>query len=390
MKIRFSYYLLMASLPFITFKISGVPVTYLVGVFFVFQYVIVCRNIVFENDIFLLSIGYVFISLVSYFYSLYPGETFVWAQKVVFWHVLFVLLISGGRYLDYRSINVAFLIFVWAVVLVVLVGFLSSGSIFDRLRSQFLNEPNELALYCLFAFYLLRFVDLNKLVKRGVGAFLMFSVLASQSKTVIMLTVLYFAYFEMVSKRPIEDKIFRLILLLLIVWVVAYLMLLIRPISSGQEFNIADFSSGRTSLILIGFEIIKDNWLFGVGGGGFVEASKEFKFDFVLNTMWENQGISGAAHNTYLEILVGVGMLGLMVHFLLLRAIYLRIEGSDRFVFILLLVSHFALSSEFDRILWVLVPIFIVKKHYFFDTIPHNSKRAIWRISNRAMKMGAR
>jgi O-antigen ligase len=95
--------------------------------------------------------------------------------------------------------------------------------------------------------------------------------------------------------------------------------------SIHDESEIANISSGRTEIWLYGLEMAKDYPL-GAGPNGFKNLARFYMPDEIL-TFHDNRGYGmRGAHNTYLQVLVEQGFVGLFIYFMIciqsLRLIY--------------------------------------------------------------------
>jgi len=125
-------------------------------------------------------------------------------------------------------------------------------------------------------------------------------------------------------------------------------------LSADELEQVVIGTSVRSKIWLEIPRIIEDNWFFGVGIGD----TKD-----VLISNYKKSGILYAAdaklnvHNQYLEILVGIGVIGLFVFLLMLFVGFLKSflhKDMLLFMFILIVSINFLFESMFERVFGVM------------------------------------
>jgi O-antigen ligase len=228
-----------------------------------------------------------------------------------------------------------------------------------RLYGPLKMDPNTFGIMCLFA---INFVYKLQLKYRNfIISIFILAILFTLSRTASGFLISYLLYKNLVVNKKLNAKKILFISLGLPIFIAAVIYFSSqRNINAESSSFVAELTSGRSILFLMGLEMTYNNPILGNGAGVFIEESKRLRNAFTQGTSWGEYGIAGAAHNTYIEVLVGVGIIGLLVYISFIKMLYSRIiNQEDRILFIFLLLALFTLSEEFNRIFWLIVPILI-------------------------------
>jgi O-antigen ligase len=119
--------------------------------------------------------------------------------------------------------------------------------------------------------------------------------------------------------------------------------------------------SGRERIWKTGLMIFKENTIIGVGAGGFRHAVEPY-----LYRRW-------APHNTYLSLLVDIGIIGFLLFFTCFlvgvaptRMLDYKIKILNTMLMMVLLVGMFNLGWEYHRITWLVLAILTFYGHYIY------------------------
>ena len=199
---------------------------------------------------------------------------------------------------------------------------------------------------------------------------LVYSVLLSGSRGGILgLSVAFLAY---ILTRNDKSKGVWLV----IFSVIFIVGLTIMPLSLKQRIGLVETGANvgnnldrRVTYLLLGQELIKENPLLGIGLDGFATAYAQSEYRFLSTS-------SGRiAHNTYLEIATGTGILGLSLFLILLGYPYLkswkisRVKNTPELAKISaglfaalsgFFVVAFFLSQQYEKTLWLLIGLAVI------------------------------
>jgi O-Antigen ligase. len=144
-------------------------------------------------------------------------------------------------------------------------------------------------------------------------------------------------------------------------------------IENDRIYNTTDNSNGRLGIWKIGFKVIKNNFIFGVG-------SENIKNEAIRNAPeYFNQGILGNMHNIYIQIMVGSGIFALISFILLLSQYLLTIlraiiykKSSQSVIVIFSLIIGLCIENLFDSnmvyfMFMAVVPVFWIYLAYGYQ-----------------------
>ncbi len=114
-----------------------------------------------------------------------------------------------------------------------------------------------------------------------------------------------------------KSKIYKIILISFLVIIIFFNSLIIGVMPSlmaeriSSMTTLADRGSGRLDIWMVGTEMVKDNWLAGVGINSFPTAYNDYIFKAAAGI--KDRGVMRDAHNTFLCILAELGLLGFLL-----------------------------------------------------------------------------
>jgi len=346
-------------IPFDMIKVFGYSYIYFTGTLFIILFMSLNLRLYIDKKIIYILILYSLLNMVSLIYTDYFKVSLIHNIKLLFFMLFMVFVTSYLK--KYRNDGSQLLkSFVYGVFIAVIFAFIEqfiSGT--GRLYGPLKMDPNAFGLMCLFAIHFVYKLQLkNKYFL--IGIFIL-AILFTLSRTALGFLVLYLLYKNIISNKKLNFKKLLFVSLglpILIVTVISFASK--RNINTDSSSFISELTSGRSIFILMGLQMTYNNPILGNGSGVFIEESKRLRNKFTEGTSWGDHGIAGAAHNTYIEILVGVGIVGLFVYLIFLKMLYKRIANKeDKVLFLFLLLMLFTLSEEFNRIFWLIVPVLI-------------------------------
>ncbi len=233
--------------------------------------------------------------------------------------------------------------------------------------TQVLNiQPNYLALYVGFSILVIvYFIVKNwnsysffKRVLLSVGSFYLFIFLSLLSGRTPILAVIFIMFFGLTYYSIRQAKIFKGILITSVIVFFLLVTLYQFPIIRErllQTFNIeqnmtwinqyGDGTGGLPQIRLLKWQcswnVIKDNWLFGVGVGD-VQDSLQIQYASINFELALNQGFN--SHNQFLQIWIGTGLIGLFIFVLSMILHFLRSFRSHNYVFVMF-ITFFLICS---------------------------------------------
>ena len=346
-------------IPFDMFQIFGYSYIYFMGVIFIIVFISLNLKLYIDRKIINILSLYFLLNMVSLIYSDYFKVSLIHNIKLLFFMFFMIFITSYLK--KYGDNGVQILkSFVYGVLFAVVFSFIEqfiSGT--GRLYGPLKMDPNAFGLMCLFAIHFVYKLQLKHKYFL-IGVFIL-AILFTLSRTALGFLVLYLLYKNFILNKKINLKKLLFLALGLPILIVSVIYFSSqRNINTNSSSIISELTSGRSILFLMGLQMTYNNPILGNGAGVFIEESKKLRNEFSQGTSWGDHGIAGAAHNTYIEILVGVGIVGLVVYFIFLKMLYKRIiNKEDKILFLFLLLMLFTLSEEFNRIFWLIVPILI-------------------------------
>lgn len=196
--------------------------------------------------------------------------------------------------------------------------FFVEGSILGRVITEALH-PNEMGIIFIMAIFIMRIYKSQSRKKR-IKYLLNFSIvllvgasIIINSRSTILVLMLSSLYWWYITNRKIFYRaIIFLFLLIPIIFISAVYDFI------DIYFRLERLTTGRDSILLVAGEIIKNNFLFGVGPGvvgNVIYTYMPYKFGspeelFIRGTL--NMGITGQIHNFYISLFCELGILGFM------------------------------------------------------------------------------
>lgn len=246
-----------------------------------------------------------------------------------------------------------------------------------------MEDPNEFAgamlVRLMMAFSLLG-LNMKRLHKVGLVAailILVVSIFLTGSRGGLLGLGLAFLAYALFSKRTGYW--------LLIFSVTAVIGLLLMPADLQQrigvstpETNVGNSTTRRVSYLLFGWETLKENPILGIGLDSFSSAYAQSEFQYMGS---DTDG--RIAHNTYLEFLVGTGVIGLtlflgLIIFSLKSAWTIGRDYSREFIRLLGkglfsgMVGYFTvaffLSQQYEKTLWLLFAFVVLARKFYAET----------------------
>jgi O-antigen ligase len=235
--------------------------------------------------------------------------------------------------------------------------------------TAFNQDQNELSFLLSFGIvsilYLLNYSILKKAVKAlliVLGVVFAFVILTTGSRMGLILLVLIAVTVAFMNIRK-----GRIVFFVPVILVVGLTLFEFLPDTTRERlFQIQDQVksrdlTGRVAIWKLGFNAFEKKNAYVLGTG----------YNTFRSLITEKSGLSAASHNTYLSVLVELGVAGfciylIMIAYLLFRIYYLFRKGSVFFILLILplLVTMFALSTN-DRRWFFLIGVIIVKLWQF-------------------------
>ncbi|MBW7886975.1 MAG: O-antigen ligase family protein [Bacteroidetes bacterium] len=235
---------------------------------------------------------------------------------IPFWFDTKTLQVRIARYLIYS--------FYWTIILSIILVLLSffSPSLFGFTRlSSIFHDPNIFARFLLFGiFYMLSFYffdTTNTFRKNHLIIFCLLALiclvltLSRSSLLTLMFGIIVFAF--LLKNRKKE---FLTISVVLIICIVAIIIIFILRIESNAQSAVLELSTfNRLQILIGGIDILKKNWLFGIGYTNF---QNFYASNYMQNAMsmtlemYEQKGFTVSMHNWFLEVFCEQGIFGLI------------------------------------------------------------------------------
>jgi len=281
--------------------------------------------------------------VLNYNYSIYAPNSFVFLQKIIFFTLLYSLLrltfatntaknsilvaLSGYGFLLAMG---AFLTFILLQTQLQLEGW-QDASQFKRLYSPFglLNNEWATIALCLLPFPLIvaaffsRFkiallvcalafamVNASALVSFSRGAYLSLGLFW-------LIAIVSIFYFKLVNYKKLL-KIISVFILLIILFIIPIRIPFFTTLAMNKTVTQQRSTQGRFDILESGLCLAKNNWWLGVGGNNYPIVNDQ------CTTPREDQGYSGFTNNTYLQLLIEKGILGLAAYGLFFLAIIIN------------------------------------------------------------------
>jgi O-antigen ligase len=247
-----------------------------------------------------------------------------------------------------------------------------------------MEDPNEFAGAMLIRLMLalsllsIEMKRYSKLLLIGVVLVLLSSIFLTGSRGGLLGTGLAFLAYAIFSRRKGYW--------LLVLSVLAVLGILLMPIELQQRIglvetteNVGNSTDRRTTYLLFSWEVIQESPILGIGLDGFSPAYAQSEYQYIGS---DSDG--RIAHNTYLEFLVGTGVLGFLIFTGLIAVSlnttwiigrdyqrdFIRLLGKGLFAGILgYFTVAFFLSQQYEKTLWLLFA-FVVLAQRFYKKAP--------------------
>ena len=227
-------------------------------------------------------------------------------------------------------------------------------------------HPNSLAGFlgiCVLLFLLFG-KNLNRRLYYLAIVFAFLGIAISFSKTAIITLIVIGIFWFLINNKKIENMVGRLTTILLIV--TSILLLGFKTnIYTSKIRNIENIYQ-RISLIRTSGEMIKSNYISGVGLGNFIINIPKYAED--------NSWILQPVHNIYLLIFTETGLLGLVIFFILSIKIFNKVSPFNKrnFFYLLLFIlitgfwDHYWISIQQNLLLEMLVFAMILREDIKF------------------------
>lgn len=196
------------------------------------------------------------------------------------------------------------------------------------------------------------------------GLFFTFSRNAFISLFMALLFLLYFVITHLKLYRLVFSKIIICFVLVLTTLTLIYPDIVFSRFNYNLRLEKKSLSE-RSTLILDSLTVIKKNWVTGVGGGNFTQATHDIINKSKLS--YEYQPV----HNIYLLIIAEYGFLSFLILILLLINAFKKIKANnlEHLILVTIIISlltlglfdHFLFSFNFGLVLFF-IPIFILNK----------------------------
>ncbi len=344
-----------------------------------------------KSNISIVSIIFFFWAIGSYFYSILPTEVLVKLLLFVNFYFLIINLYTALKIIKIHPINIAIMI---TLVLAIQL-FFSYQSYFriieykaytfeenNLLIGLFANRNVTSAIYLIqlpFVIYLI--LKVKSILLRNIGYLVLFAdfymifLLSSRTAYVIMFALLFFFLFFFVVKKSYKTSILKtffglytgfLLLSLLFVNLSLGFNNTANPVERIQSIDITETSTNtRVRYYTYAIEQFIQNPFIGVGYGNWKIASIDKDRDNI-----ESYIVPYTMHNDFLEVLVELGIIGLILYLLIFL-----------FTFGYLKKHLFHSSNTFPIILAASLVIYLIDANINFPAI-RNCKLILCSISN--------
>ena len=291
-----------------------------------------------KSNISIVSIIFFFWAIGSYFYSILPTEVLVKLLLFVNFYFLIINLYTALKIIKIHPINIAIMI---TLVLAIQL-FFSYQSYFriieykaytfeenNLLIGLFANRNVTSAIYLIqlpFVIYLI--LKVKSILLRNIGYLVLFAdfymifLLSSRTAYVIMFALLFFFLFFFVVKKSYKTSILKtffglytgfLLLSLLFVNLSLGFNNTANPVERIQSIDITETSTNtRVRYYTYAIEQFIQNPFIGVGYGNWKIASIDKDRDNI-----ESYIVPYTMHNDFLEVLVELGIIGLILYLLI-------------------------------------------------------------------------
>ncbi len=223
----------------------------------------------------------------------------------------------------FNSILVSALIFLILLIQKLLsdgvIYFFVEGSNIGRVITEALH-PNEMGIIFLMAISILRvykFQDITKqkkyLINISIIILVIASIIINSRSTILVLMISSLYWWYITNKKVFFRGIIFLFLLVPIIFIPAVYDFI------DIYFRLERLTTGRDSILLVSGEIIKNNFLFGVGPGvvgNVIYTYMPYKFgspEEIFMRGLLNMGITGQIHNFYISLFCELGIMGFIL-----------------------------------------------------------------------------
>jgi O-antigen ligase len=186
------------------------------------------------------------------------------------------------------------------------------------------------------------------------------------------------------KKIPIKQISYLVIFLVLAIGILAYTestkdYIINRAIKS-LDFAENKGGAGRVDIYLVGLEMVKDNFLFGVGSGNFQIRYRDYidaATPQYVRLAYENID----AHNTFLIIQAETGIIGTILFVCLLVSMFkpLLIHKKDSLassaitIFFFLIIFSIVLTTYWQPVLWIIFGLLATTKEIILNESQANA-----------------
>lgn len=271
----------------------------------------------------LLAVIFVIYAFLSVVYSPFPSLTLERSTTVlvlyisVFWIIWKYAYEQGPEKIVYLMLNVIKLIIIISFLMI----FVSAHRVFLSGRFQgILQNPNSLGITCAIFLPLIlwQFLETKKTISLFIFFLMLIGLFLSASRNSINASVIALGYFIYMRSMKNKPLIFfsSLSLILMLVW---FTQTLAKEFFHGYYRVESIFSiGGRIEIWPTALNLIADKPIFGYGFG------VEEKILYLKNAMLRSQFGGAAVHNSYLGMMLQLGIIGLAIFFIPLFILLLK------------------------------------------------------------------
>jgi O-antigen ligase len=351
---------LLFSIPFERVIFFEISIFYWIGLIYILSTVIQLN--IYKRSILKYAFAYMLIQIISITWSVEIYKTVEHAVKISFFVTLLFALNSKLKNTFNLSDLLKFYLYGYftSIVFVLMDYYAQGGG--GRLQGYNGIDSNSFALMSVFALYSIKRCGIRIKYAFLLNVVAISMVFLTFSRSGVLGLAIYYMYLYFHEEKSVSFKKFFLIIF---IFLIVFLMIDYR--SSLEYTDLASVTSGRSVFIEMALDLIKNDFISGLGGGVFSSLSSINAEQYVQGSWYEGRKFGGAAHNTAIEIFVGTGLLGLSVFTIFLVKMYKGILFyQDKAAFLSLLPILIFQSSEYSRFIWFFIPIlFIYNQQYY-------------------------
>lgn len=344
-----------------------------------------------QSDLWLLFLVFFVISLISALTSNYYPTSFDNIRKLLTAYLLFTLTLVLVSHKDYfKTLPFVITMSVAICSFVSIIGYVFDIPLFAmnfetlKRATGTVNDPNIFSLLAIISLPILAHLSINSsniLVKIVTVLIFIMNVIAivlsySRGGAIILAIILVLLSVEYIHKLRPKYLGFVGVFLLIAIFSLIFFV----PVSYWERqksvFNIKEDTAvgRRISYSFVGWEAFKERPFVGSGPGTFrdIYTNSNFALQFVGSGKTE---IRRFAHNSYLEVLIGTGILGLLAFLaiivLTLKNFYFAkkrfhilgeermasLTGAYRLSFVAIMMYFLFLSSTYHKYFWITIAL---------------------------------